>query len=137
MLSIRVNKFKILSTVKKLEQIRKISYKNNILLNSKISTEPNLDPNYKNIGMIHITDSMGINVIREIGTEIMNIFGNKGFDNKIYDELRNESLHKINNFVNTNPNYKISNLRMEFSHVNVNLLVHHVYGTLLEKKIKK
>ena len=48
MLSIRVNKFKILSTVKKLEQIRKISYKNNILLNSKISTEPNLDPNYKN-----------------------------------------------------------------------------------------
>jgi hypothetical protein len=137
MFSTRVNKFKILSTYKKLEQIRKISYENNILLNSKISTEPNLDPSYKNIGMIHITDSRGINVIREIGTEIMNIFGNKGFDNQIYDELRNESLDKINNFVNSNPNYKISNLRMEFSHVNVNLLVHHVYGTLLEKKIKK
>lgn len=136
MFSHRFNKFKILSTCKKLEQLRKISYENNILLNSKISTEPNLDSNYKNIGMIHITDSKGINVIR-IGTEIMNIFGNKGFDNQIYDELRNESLHKINNFVNSNPNYKISNLRMEFSHANVNLLVHHVYGTLLEKKIKK
>lgn len=107
---------------------------NNILLNPKISTEQNTDPLYKSIGIIHYTDSQGINVLRELGTEIMNVFGEKGFDNPVYDQLRNESLKKIVNIINTNPDYKVCNLRMEFSHVNVNLIVHHVYGTLLERK---
>jgi hypothetical protein len=106
---------------------------NNILLNPKISTEPNTDSSYKTIGIIHYTDTQGIDVLREFGTEVMNVFGKKGFDNPVYDQLRNESLNKVINIIETNPNYKISNLRMEFSHVNVNLIVHHIYGTLLEK----
>lgn len=107
---------------------------NNILLNPKISTEPNSDSSYKSIGIIHYTDSQGIDILREFGTEIMNVFGKKGFDNPVYDQLRNESLKKIVEIINTNPDYKVCNLRMEFSHVNVNLIVHHVYGTLLKKQ---
>ena len=103
----------------------------NILYTPKMSTQQNTDPTYVEVGIVHYTDTQGINAVRQLGTSIANIFGGKGFDTSVYDDLRTESLTKVSGMLDSD--CKISNLRMEFNHAHPELIVHHVYGTLLKK----
>ena len=96
----------------------------------QISTQPNTDNSYKEIGIIHITDSQGINYFRNVGTDIANLFGRKGFDNTLVDRLRNDALNQLK--IKITANQKICSLRMEIQE-SQSLFMIHLYGTLLEK----
>jgi hypothetical protein len=97
----------------------------------KISIQ-SIPSDYKQVGIIHITDSAGINVLRQIGTDWANTFGSKGFDNAIYDELRNRVLTKLQNMIP--PNNKVFNVRVDVESggpTSATIFV-HLYGDLCE-----
>ena len=100
---------------------------------SNISTQQNQDINYKEVGIIHITESGAVNMLKEFATGVANIFGRKGFDNSVYDKARNVALDKIMKHINTQTQ-KICNLRMEVENNPASILFFiHLYGTLLQK----
>lgn len=99
---------------------------------TSISTEPNNDPSYKQIGIIHFTDSGSINALREFATGIANVFGKKGFDNTIYDKIRNTALTTLLSKIQ--PNQKACNIRMEFENNMQDTIFIHIYGTLYQKQ---
>ena len=99
-----------------------------------ISTQPNEDINYKEVGIIHVTDSAAVNALKGFATGVANIFGSKGFDNSVYDKARNSALNKIMKQINKDTQ-KICNLRMDIDNGSQTALFFvHLYGTLLEKK---
>jgi hypothetical protein len=107
---------------------------NFIYLTENISTQPNADINYKEIGVVHITDSGAVNALKGFATGIANIFGSKGFDNSVYDRARNSALNKLMNQIDKNKQ-KVCNLRMDVeNNPQSSLFFIHLYGTLLEKK---
>lgn len=99
---------------------------------TKISTEQNKDPTYVESGVVHLSDSKGINLVRGVITDVTNIFGAKGISNVIYDELRKSTLQELHKLLKHDE--KICNLRMEFSHPQPELIFHHAYGTLYRKR---
>lgn len=103
---------------------------------NRMSTQPNTDPNYEEVGLIHISESTGVNVVRSTITGIANFFGRKGVDNAVYDKLRNDTLTKLNHILEKTPNTKICNLRMEFDNPMPDLLYHHAYGSMLRLRSK-
>jgi len=103
-----------------------------VYLSSQITTQQNNDPNYKEVGVIHITESGAVNFITGFATGVANIFGSKGFDNSIYDRARNSAIRKI--IAQIDSKQKICNLRMDVEKDNqTSLFFIHLYGTLLEK----
>jgi hypothetical protein len=104
-----------------------------IFRSDKISLQPNADPTYKEVGVIHITESGAVNVVRAFATGISNIFGAQGFDNPVYDTARNYALKKLDDLLEKeNKIQKVCNLRMEVTNEETVFFV-HLYGTLLEK----
>ena len=103
---------------------------------NRISTQPNVDPNYEETGLVHMSESTGINVVRSTITGFASFLGKKGVDNVIYDKLRNDTLKKLEELLDKNPDSKICNLRMEFENPFPDLLYHHVYGTMLGRRPK-
>ena len=98
-----------------------------------ITTQPNEDINYKEVGIIHVSDTAGVNFLRSFGSSITTSFGGKGFEAKVFDSARNSALKKLNGLININ-NEKVCNLRMDVNTgLNSNLFVVHLYGTLLRK----
>lgn len=106
--------------------------KTNVFDSTKLSTQLNSDPSYVESGLIHVSESRGINAVRGVITGVTNLFGAKGVDNTIYDLLRNETLEKLTNLLSEDE--KVCNLRLEFDNPTPGLLFHHAYGTLLKKK---
>ena len=103
-----------------------------IYLSKNVSTQPNTDINYKEIGIAHITESGAINALKGFATGIVNVFGAKGFDNSVYDVTRNKALKKI--MEQLDANQKICNLRMDVENNPASSLFFiHLYGTLLQK----
>jgi hypothetical protein len=101
-----------------------------------VSTQTNTDINYKEIGIVHITQSGAINALRGMATGVANIFGKGGFDTSIYDIARNNALNKIVSQINTS-NQKICNLRMDIeNNPQSSSFFIHLYGTLLESNNK-
>ena len=98
-----------------------------------ITTQPNTSAGYKEVGIIHITHSRGINAARAVGTGLFNFFGAQGFDNTIFDIARNEGLALLRDKMNDNKINKVCNLRMETDNSNPNLFVLNLYGTALRK----
>jgi hypothetical protein len=96
-----------------------------------ISTQQNTDASYREVGVVHVTDSTAINVIRGMATGFANFFGKKGFDNRVFDIARNSALTKLEEQI-VKRNQKVSNLRMEVSSDQTLVFV-HLYGTLLQK----
>jgi len=109
----------------------------NMFMTSNISTEPNIDPAYQEIGIVHVTDTAGINAISNTITGIANIFGSKGADNPIFDKTRNDLLQKLQQQIKMaetpGMEVKICNLRMDIN-IHTQLIVMTAYGTLLSKK---
>ena len=99
----------------------------------KISTQPNTDPKYKACGIIHVTDSAGINIARAFGTGLFNLVGKKGFDNTIFDTCRNSALQKLSDLITDNQ--KACNIRMDIDPPTEasSMVIVHIYGTLFKK----
>ena len=137
-ININKNKYKYNKKTLKINNLKGGSSKNAdktnfyIYNSSNISTQQNQDINYKEIGIIHITESGAVNMLKGIATGVANIFGRKGFDNSVYDKARNVALKKIMSQINTQKQ-KICNLRMEVENNPASSLFFiHLYGTLLE-----
>jgi len=97
---------------------------------TNISTEPSdLGDEYKKSGILHFTDSGSINALRQLATGFVSIFGRKGFDNIIYDKIRNAALKKLDNLLEKKKN-KMCNMRMEFDTDGNDTIFIHIYGTL-------
>ena len=96
-----------------------------------ISTQQNTDANYKEIGIIHVTDSTNINAISG-KSQGMGLFSEtKNTDNRIFDLARNNALKKLGEKINITTQ-KVCNLRMDISSEQTSVLV-HLYGTLMQK----
>jgi hypothetical protein len=96
-----------------------------------ISTQQNIDASYMEKGVVHVTDSTAINAIRGMATGFANLFGSKGFDNRVFDIARNNALKKLEEQIDKR-NQKVCNLRMDVSS-DQTLVFIHLYGTLLQK----
>ena len=104
--NININKNKYNKKTLKINNLKGGSSKNAdktnfyIYNSSNISTQQNQDINYKEIGIIHITESGAVNIATAFATGVANIFGSKGFDNSVYDKTRNLALSKIMEQIN-------------------------------------
>jgi hypothetical protein len=107
-----------------------------IFKSNRISTQPNVDPNYEETGIVYMSESIGIDVVRSTITGFASFLGKKGVDNMFYDKLRDDTLKKLEQMLDKNPDSKICNLRMEFENPFPDLLYHHVYGTLMGRRPK-
>lgn len=69
-----------------------------------ISDKLNIDPNkkYKTIGIAHHTELAGINMLRDMGNDIFNMFGQKGFDTGLYNRARNDGIRVLINKLKSN-----------------------------------
>jgi hypothetical protein len=103
-----------------------------IFSSNNISTQPNTDINYKEIGVVHITEKGAINILKGFATGVAGIFGKKGFDTVNYDIARNKALLKIMTQINIQTQ-KICNLHMDIEG-NPDSFFVHLYGTLLERR---
>ena len=99
-----------------------------IFKSEKISTQPCNDPGYKEIGIIHMSDSIAVNLLRDATSDLFNVFGAK-VDNSIYDQLRNTCFKKLQDSITANQ--RICNVRVDIER-DKSLIYMHVYGTLLE-----
>jgi uncharacterized protein YbjQ (UPF0145 family) len=101
-----------------------------------ISTQPNTDPDYEEVGIVHITDTLGVNVVREGATSFFNIFGQKGFNNSRYDEARNEVLKLMVEEMKNQKIDRVCNVRMDASPgTDYNsMIIVNIYGTALRRK---
>jgi hypothetical protein len=109
------------------------SKENNIYLSKHLSTDPNTDPNYHEIGIVHRTEIKGINLFRDMVTDISNTVGLSGVDSSVYVHLRNKMLRELEGLVERDQ--KIANIRFDFGHGVGNVIL-HAYGTLFKKKYK-
>lgn len=102
----------------------------NIFIDNRISTQPNIDKDYKEKGIIHVCEIIPINIINQC-------FGERNYKTE-YDIGKNRCLIKIQELLNIQQKnnllniFKVCNLKIEktisFSSVFIN-----VYGTLLYK----
>ena len=105
--------------------------KDEIFKSDKISTQPCNNRKYKEIGIIHMSESIAVNLVRDATSDLFNVFGAKGFDNSIYDQLRNTCFQKLQDSITANQ--KICNVRVDIER-DKSLIFMHVYGTLMENK---
>ena len=106
---------------------------NNIYLSKHLSTDPNTDLDYHEIGIVHRTEIKGISLARDIITKVSNTVGLSGVDSSVYVNLRNTMLTKLEELVEKDQ--KIANIRFDFDSGLGNVIL-HAYGTLFEKKYK-
>lgn len=118
---------------KKLEKEKGIvKTENSIFTTTRISMAGNTDPEYNEIGIIHTSQPGSVNIAREFMTDVANIFGRKGFDRTIYDQIRKKALENLENLLKENQ--KICNLKIDVENVKANSLFFiHLHGMLLEK----
>ena len=106
-----------------------------IFSTEKISLQ-SIPKDYKSVGILHITESSGINALRSMGTEFFNILGSKGFDNGVYDYLRGIT---FDNVIRTlKDGQKVFNTRLDFEmNPQGSTIFLHLYGDLCEPIPKK
>ena len=102
---------------------------NNIYRTNQISMQPNTDPEYQEIGIVHLSVPGAINIIREVGTSVANTFGNTGFQRSRYDRKRREAFENIKNMLH--PNQKVCNIRVDVEAGQPFFI--HIFGSLFEK----
>ena len=67
----------------------------NVFLSDKFNVDPN--KKYKTVGIAHHTELAGINVLRDIGDDFANFFGQSGFDSGLYNRGRNDAIKVVIN----------------------------------------
>ena len=103
----------------------------NVFMDKRLSTQPNEDRDYEDVGIVHATEAVGINMGRAIVTSIANTFGSKGIDLSRYDVCRQGALNKL--LKELPVGYKVSNIKMDIENGPQSIHV-HAYGTLMKPK---
>ena len=67
----------------------------NVFLSDKFNVDPN--KKYKTVGIAHHTELAGVNVLRDIGNDFANFFGQSGFDSGLYNRGRNDAIKVVIN----------------------------------------
>lgn len=88
----RINKSKR-NTRKKIRGGEETLKNDIIYLNDKFNIDPN--KKYKTVGIAHHTELAGINVVRDLGNQIANFFGQSGFDGGLYSGYRNRAIDTV------------------------------------------
>jgi hypothetical protein len=112
----------------------------NLLLNPNISTQPNIDTSFKEVGILYKSKSVAKNVIKEIKSDFLNIVGKSpNSDNKYFNTPWSMAIEEITNDLKTYQEleplkiFKIANLKFDFIAIDTNSLTLNIYGTLLCK----
>lgn len=109
-----------------------VKSENSIFPTTRISMAGNTDPEYNEIGIIHTSEPGSVNIAREFMTDVANVFGRKGFDRTIYDQIRKKAFENLEKLLQENQ--KICNLKIDVENVKANSLFFiHLHGMLLEK----
>lgn len=111
----------------------------NLYKSKNISTQQNTDQSFVEVGIVHLSDSTGISIVRDFATGVANMVGRKGFDNGPIQQLRNKTLKTLSEILSEHATQsgkecKICNLRMEIDQTQPGLIYHHVHGTMVEKR---
>ena len=96
-----------------------------------ISTQPNFDPSYTEIGILHTSKSIGVNVIRDTIAGIANMFGYQGGMDKLYNKTRTEAITEIISAIKQNQ--KVCNLKIDIGSLESSIITFNLYGTLFQK----
>jgi uncharacterized protein YbjQ (UPF0145 family) len=102
----------------------------NIFLNARFTTGPVKNANVK--GIVHITEAVGINIVRDVGTNFANFFGKSGFESKLYDEAKSKAFDKLEKMV-SNKKYSVGNIKMDIETTDRTIFCHLV-GTIYTLK---
>lgn len=112
----------------------------NLLLNPNISTQPNLDTSFKEIGIIYKSKAVAKNILKEYKSDLFNLVGKTpNSDNKYFINpwhlCLNELTEDLKNYENLEPSkiFKITNLKFDFISIDTNSLTLNTYGTLICK----
>jgi hypothetical protein len=103
----------------------------NVILSNIISFSANTESEYKSVGVAHVTESAGVNVLRDIGTKLFNILGQKGFQSSVHDYCREKALEKLMSLLTSNQ--KLCDVKLDVE-TNKQTILIHAYGTIYEKK---
>jgi len=103
----------------------------NVILSNTLSFSSNTESEYKSVGVAHVTESAGVNVLRDIGTELFNILGQKGFQSSVHDYCREKALEKLMSLLTSNQ--KLCDVKLDVE-TNKQTILIHAYGTIYEKK---
>jgi hypothetical protein len=105
---------------------------NGIINHRRFSTG---NPTYKNMsskGIVHITEAVGINVAREIGSGFANFFGSEGFESTLYDEVKTKAFDKLKTMMN-DEQLHVGNIKIDIE-TDKNTIFCHLVGTIYMKK---
>jgi hypothetical protein len=112
----------------------------NLLLNPNISTQPNIDTLFKEVGIFYKSVSVAKNAIKEMKSDFLNVFGKTPkSDNKYFNTPWSMAIEEIANelkyYQQLEPFklFKIANLKFDFIAIDTNSLTLNIYGTLLYK----
>ena len=103
----------------------------NIINNRRFTTGK---PTYKNMiskGIVHITEAVGVNIAREIGSGFANLFGSAGFESTLYDEAKKKAFDKLTSMM-TNKKLHVGNIKLDIE-TDKNTIFCHLVGTIYMK----
>jgi len=101
--------------------------------NPNISTWCFDEPNYKPVGMVHVTSVVGVNILRSYSTTVKNVVGFKGSIDENMHQLRNEIYIEMENVMEKENIDKICNVGVAFTKDSGNLIL-NAFGTAMRKK---
>jgi hypothetical protein len=102
-----------------------------IFKSQRMSTLDNTDDRYDEVGIIHVTDTAGVNALRNLGSGFANFFGAKGFDNAVFDMARHGVLKKMR--AQLEHGQKVCGLKIDVEQSTPEMISASAYGTLLQK----
>ena len=82
-------------------------------------------------GIVHVTEAVGINVLRDMGTEFANFFGRGGFESTVYDSVKEKAFQKLKKIV-SNKKYKVGNIKMDMETTQTTVFC-HLIGTIYKE----
>lgn len=101
--------------------------------NPDISTWCFDEPNYKPVGIVHVTSVVGVNILRSYSTTVKNVVGFKGAIDENMHQLRNEIYIEMENVMEKENIDKICNVGVAFTKDSGSLIL-SAFGTALRKK---
>ena len=91
------------------------------------------EPNYKPVGIVHVTSVVGVNVLRSFATTLKNKVGLKGSIDENMHQLRNEIYLEMEKVMEKKNIGKICNVGVAFTKDSGSLIL-SAFGTALRKK---
>ena len=92
------------------------------------------DPQYKPVGVVHVTSVVGINILRSYATTVRNIVGVKGTIDENMHRLRNEIYNEMENIMEAKNIDKICGVGVAFAKDSGSLIL-SAFGTALRKQV--